>query len=185
MKTTISMLLIFGVSILFFGCSESNLIPAVDDPVQIEQEEALLKGAKKSSAMLEGTTNTPFTFTPPTFWNGTVDFGANGVFGLTFISYDPPREYSQASPFHEDFVIYIPGSDWTDPENVVMKGWNKGVVTYANKDPEPVNFHANGKVTEAYGPLEDWEGCNWHLKGLVYWLSEGNPEKAVGQVRIN
>ena len=180
------MLLIFGVSILFFGCSENNLNPALDDPAQIEQEEALLKGAKKPSAMLEGTTNTPFTFTPPTFWNGTVDFGAYGVFGLTFISYDPPRDYSQASPFHEDFVIYILNSDWLEPENVVMKGWNKGVVTNANNLPDPVRFHANGKITEAYGPLEEWKDCNWHISGLVYYNGvDPFPEKAMGEVRIN
>ncbi len=74
------MLLIFGVSVLFFGCSENNLNPALDDPGQIEQEETLLKGAKKPSAMLEGTTNTPFTIElGPTYWNGTVDFGVYGV----------------------------------------------------------------------------------------------------------
>ena len=184
MKQSISLLLIIGVSIMFFGCSENNLVPALDDPAQLEQV-ANFKSAKKPAANLVGDTYCPFTLTHPTYWNGTVDFGNQGVFGLTFFSTDPPRDYSQASPFYETWVIYYEDSDYDDPANVVMRGWNKGVVTYANKAPEPVNFHANGKVTEAYGPLLDWEGCNWHVSGLVYWVVPGLPEKAVGQVRIN
>lgn len=184
MKQNIFMLLIMGVSILFFGCSEDNLVPALDDPAQLEQT-ADLKSAKKPAAKLVGDTDCAFTRTPPTFWNGTIDFGDDGKFGLTFISTGPPRDFSQASPFYETWVIYFEGTDHTDPANVVMRGWNKGVVTYANKDPEPVQFHANGKVTEAFYPLEEWEGCNWHVKGLVYWLPTGAPEKAVGQARIN
>lgn len=185
MKNTILILLIFGASIVFFGCSESNLVPAMDDPAQIEQDAPLLKGAKKPAAKLLGTTNCPFTFTPPTFWNGTVDFGDYGLYSLTFISFDPPRDYSQASPFYEEFIIYKLGTDWSVAENVVMKGWNKGVVTFANSLPDPVNFHANGKIIEAYGDLEAWEGCNWHIKGLVYYAAPGLPDKAIGEVRIN
>ena len=99
MKQSISLLLIMGVSIVFFGCSENTLVPALDDPAQLEQV-ANMKSAKKPAANLVGDTYCPFTFTPPTFWNGTVDFGNQGVFGLTFISTDPPRDYSQASPFY-------------------------------------------------------------------------------------
>ena len=145
----------------------------------------MLKSAKKPAANLIGDTDCPFTITPPTFWNGTVDFGSKGIFGLTFFSEGAPRDYSQASTFYETWVIYYLESDYNDPANVVMRGWNKGVVTFANSVPDPVNFNANGKVTEAYGPLEAWEGCNWHVKGLVYWVAPGLPEKAVGQVRIN
>lgn len=184
MKHCISLLLIIGVSIMFFGCSEDNLGPVPDDPAQLEQL-ANLKSAKKPAAKLVGDTDCPFTLTPPTLWNGTVDFGDKGVFGLTFFSTGPGRDYSQASHFYETWVIYLEGTDYNDEANVVMRGWNKGVVTYANKIPEPVNFHANGMVTEAYVPLEEWEGCNWHISGLVYWVMLDLPEKAVGQVRIN
>jgi hypothetical protein len=179
-----SLLLILGVSILLFGCSENALVPALDDPVQLEQD-AYLKGAKKPAAKLVGDTYCMFTGPPPTWWNGTVDFGNGNVYGLTFISTGPPRDYSQASPFFEYWVIYYEGTDYDVPANVLMRGWNKGVVTFANKTPEPVNFHANGRVTEAYGPLEAWAGCTWHVKGLVHWIAPGQPEKAVGQVRIN
>jgi hypothetical protein len=169
---------------LFFGCTESPFLPAAEDDLPMAQD-AFLKSVKKPAAHLIGDTDCPFTITPPTFWNGTVDFGSQGVFGLTFFSEGAPRDYSQASPFSETWVIYEEGTDYNDPANVVMRGWNEGVVTYANKMPDPVNFHANGRVTEAYGPFESWEGCNWHLKGIVYWVAPGLPEKAIGQVRIN
>lgn len=180
------MLLVIGVSTLFFGCSENSLLPDLDDPVQTEQGDAAFKSAKKPAASLVGTTDIPFTFTPPTFWNGTVDFGDEGLFSMTFISHGEPRDFSQASPFFEEFVIYELGTDWTVPENVVLKGWNKGVVTYANKLPEPVMFHANGKITEAYPPLDAWIDCNFHVKGMVYFdEASGLPDRALGKVRIN
>jgi hypothetical protein len=169
---------------LSFGCSENPMQPALEDDPQLEQN-AFLKSAKKPAANLIGDTDCPFTLTPPTFWNGTVDFGDLGVFGLTFFSEGAPRDFSQASPFRETWVIYYNETDYNEPANVVMRGWNEGIVTYANKMPDPVNFHANGKVTEAFGAFEAWEGCNWHIKGIVYWVAPGLPEKAVGQVRIN
>lgn len=184
MKQSLSLMLIMILCIMFFGCTENTFQPALDDTSQLEQQ-AFLKSAKKPAAQLVGEAICPFTGNPPTNWVGTVDFGSQGVFGLTFFSTGPPRFYSQASPFYETWVIYYEDKDYNDPANVVMRGWNKGVVTYANKVPEPVNYLANGKVTEAYGPLEEWEGCNWHIKGLVYWLAPGQPEKAVSQVRIN
>ena len=49
MKQSLSLLLIIGVSIMFFGCSENNLVPALDDPAQLEQV-ANLKSAKKPAA---------------------------------------------------------------------------------------------------------------------------------------
>ena len=74
MKQSISLLLIMGVSIVFFGCSENTLVPALDDPAQLEQV-ANMKSAKKPAANLVGDTDCPFTGPPPTWWNGTVDFG--------------------------------------------------------------------------------------------------------------
>jgi hypothetical protein len=134
---------------------------------------------------LTGHQVTPFTLTPPTFWNGTVDFGEDGKYGLTFVSYDPPRAYSQASPFYEDFYIYELGN----PANVYLKGWNAGVVTYANNPPDPCKFLANGKVDEAYGPLEEWLGRNVHIRGTVYWIIDPVvgmiPEYAEATFRIN
>ena len=65
------------------------------------------------------------------------------------------------------------------------------MVTYANKVPEPVKFHANGKVDEAYGPFDWWQDRNVHIRGLVYWeigedgLPTGLPIEAKGTFRIN
>jgi len=184
MKTSNLWLLVMGMIMLSFGCTENPFLPSPEDDMPLKQN-ACLKSAKKPASNLVGDTDVPFTMTPPTFWNGTVDFGSQGVFGLTFFSEGEPRDYSQASPYNETWVIYYEGTDYNDPANVVMRGWNKGVVTYANKMPDPINFLANGEVMEAYGPFEEWEGCNFHIKGLVYLVIPGLPEKAVGQIRIN
>lgn len=185
MKKSIFSILVIAASLFFFGCSEDNaLLPGSD--IQANELESSYKGAKKPAAKLIGTGNVGFTFPPnPNFWNGTIDFGDYGIYGITFISYTAPRDFSQASPFEEDFIIFKLGTDWTISDNVVMRGWNAGVVTYANKAPDPVKFHANGKVEEAYGLLAAWEGCNVHIKGLVYFLAPGLPEKALSTMRIN
>lgn len=185
MKKSLFLLLTIGVAVAFTACSENGFLPGMDEPIQVEQSDAFLKGAKKPAASLMGTLDCPFTFTPPTFWNGTIDFGDLGVFGLTFFSLTEPRTFSMASTFEEEWVIYYEGTDYNDPANVVMRGMGKGVETL-NKLPEPIPFLENGKVLEAFGPLEAWEGCNWHVRGLVYMDMEvGLPVKAVGDVRIN
>jgi hypothetical protein len=176
--------LLIGASVVFLGCTEENLMVPLDSP-QPDQVVSPLKSAKKPAAKLIGQVQTDFTFTPPTFWNGTVDFGDYGTFGITFISLGALRDYSQARPFEEDFVIYQLGSNWDIPEDVVMKGWNAGVVTLANKAPDPTKFHANGKIEEAFESLEMWDGCNFHIKGLVYWTEFGFPERSEGTIRIN
>jgi hypothetical protein len=157
---------VIGATLNFFGCSERN--PSAPELSQSDQVTNSL-----AKPHLTGTTNTPFNFPPlpdpsgsglPVFWKGTIDFGED-TYGIYFLSYDPPRAYSQASPFYEDIIIHELGN----PANVYLKGWNAGVVTYANNPPEPCNFLANGKVEEAYGPLEEWLGRNIHIRGTVYW----------------
>ena len=175
MKKLILVLLVIGATIIFLGCQEDNSLAPVAD----QSDQAQIA---KPSANLIGTTDCPFSFdNPPIFWKGTIDFGEKGIYGLYFISYDPPRDYSQASPFHEEFVIH----EYLNEGKVYLKGWNKGVVSYANTDPEPVKFRANGKIMEAYGPFEEWQDCNVHMSGLVYWITVGVPEKAVGTFRTN
>ncbi len=180
-------LLVIATITISLGCSVDNpTTPEISQAPEISQSDQIPAYLAKAKplANLIGTTNCLFSFdNPPIFWKGTIDFGEKGIYGLYFISYDPPRDYSQASPFYEDFVIYDL-EDETE-ETIYLKGWNKGVVSYANKDPEPVKFRANGKITEAYGPFEEWQDCNVHISGLVYWVAVGLPEKAVGTFRIN
>jgi hypothetical protein len=171
MRLSILVFLIIGATFIFFGCSENN--PSASELSQSDQVTNSL-----AKPHLTGTQVAPFTFTPPTFWNGTVDFGVKGKYGITYVSYENPRAYSQASPFYEDFYIYEEGTvfDWQNPENVILKGWNAGVVTYANNPPDPCKFLANGKVEEAYGPLEEWDGRNVHIRGTVFWNPVPHPE---------
>jgi hypothetical protein len=179
MKKFNYVLLLSFMLLLIAGCAKEDLAPELD---QSDLVTTTLKGAK-SSPNLIGTTYTPFTLTPPTFWNGTVDFGDVGTYGITFFSFPPsPRTFSQASPFKEEFIIYELGN----PDNVYLRGWDNGVVTKANKDPEDTSiFHANGKITEASGPLEMWQGRSVHIKGEVTWVAVGLPEFATSIFRIN
>lgn len=181
--------LVIAAMMMVFGCSED---PSAPEIIQSDQVTAQL--AKKPSPNLIGTTYTPFNFPPlpdpagsnfPVFWKGTIKFGED-TYGIYFLSHDEPRAYSQASPFHEDFVIHEEGNEG----NVYVKGWNAGVVTYANSIPDPVKFLANGEITEAYGSFAQWQGRTMHIRGLVYWAFEngvptGLPERAEGTFRIN
>ena len=104
MKNLIFVFLVIGATMIFLGCQEDSVIAPVSD--QSDQVPVSLAKAKPSPNLI-GTTNCLFSFAnPPIFWKGTIDFGEKGIYGLYFISYDPPRDYSQASPFYEDFVIY-------------------------------------------------------------------------------
>jgi hypothetical protein len=165
MKHLMLVFLVIGATLIFFGCSENST-----SAPELSQGDQVTNSLAKPH--LTGHQVTPFTLTPPTFWNGTVDFGEDGKYGLTFVSYEPPRAYSQASPFYEDFSIYELGN----PANVYLKGWNAGVVTYANNPPDPCKFLANGKVEEAYGPLEEWLGRNVHIRGTVFWNPVPHPD---------
>jgi len=176
MKRFMLVILVISSVMIFSGCQkDSALSPESGQNAQVP----------KPGPNLTGVLHTDFTFTPPTFWNGTVDFGVEGLYSITFISYDPPRPFSQASPYYEDFVIYQLGADWTDPENIVLAGWNQGVVQYANNPPDPCTFVANGKIEEAYAPLEGWQGHNVHISGTITWIAAGVPEGVVGTFRIN
>lgn len=182
MKKSVIISMVLGASLVFFGCSEDNFVtPALE---HADLETTTLKSAKPAPKLV-GTTHTDFTLTPPTFWNGTIDFEEQGVYGLTFISHTAPRDYSQASPFSEDFIIYELGTDWQDPANVLMKGTNAGVVVLANKVPEPVKVIDNGEITEAYGIFSEWDGRQLHFSGMVYWLAPGLPDYCDGVMRIN
>jgi hypothetical protein len=60
-----------------------------------------------------------------------------------------------------------------------------GVVTYANNPLDPAKFVANGQIEEAYGPFASWQGRRVHIRGDVYWIAVGVPERAEGTFRIN
>ena len=160
MKNLILMFFIIVTVMVFFGCQEDNALAPLSS--QSDQDENALS---KPTPNTIGEVYTDFTFTPPTFWNGTIDFGGGKIYGLTFISHGPPRDYSQASPFEENFVIYKLGSNWQIQENVYLYGWNAGVSSHANRAPDPMKFRANGKITDAYGDFAEWQGRSVHIRG--------------------
>lgn len=191
MKNLILIFLFLGIAALYTGCSDNN--PSAPQLSQSDQVVNTLD--KKPAPNLIGTANIPFNFPPlpdpggsdlPVFWKGTIVFG-DDTYGIYFLSYGEPRAYSQASPFYEDFVIHEVGNE----ENVYLKAWSHGVVTYANKMPDPVNVISNGKITEAYGPFAGWQDRPVHGSGLVYWafdesgIPTGLPERSETMFRIN
>ena len=188
MKKLIFIFLFLGIAMLYYSCSDNN--PSAPGLNQSDQVVNTLD--KKPAPNFIGITNGLFHYPPlpdpggsllPVFWKGTVTFG-DDTYGIYFLSYDAPREYSQASPFYEDFVIHKIG----DEKDVYVKGWNAGVVTNANNPPDdPSKFLANGKIEEAYGPFDGWQGRNIHIRGEVIWRTDGSglPERAEGTLRIN
>jgi hypothetical protein len=184
MKNFILIFLVIGTVLILFGCQgDSGLAP------ELNQSNLETNSLAKPSPNLIGKTNTPFNFPPlpdpggseyPVFWKGTIVFG-KVTYGLYFLSTGESRDFSQASTFFEYFFIHECGNE----QNVYVRGWNAGVVSFANKDPEPVKFRANGKITEACGPFEEWQDRSIHIRGIVTWIDVGLPEKAEGTFRIN
>ncbi len=105
-------------------------------------------------------------------WIGTIDFEGYGTFGIRFFHLSPFKDYSQASPFEEWWEIYM----LTPDEKVVMAGPDEGVLTLANKPPEPCKGHMNGKIDIALEPFEGWLGRNVHMSGLAYWQELTMPD---------
>lgn len=165
------MLLLTGFLILLIsGCSENGMLTP-DDPA-----EATFKGAKKPVPRLIGEQVCTVNPDGPLLFECYIDFGDFGEYSITFIPHGPPRDYSQANVFEEDMIIYYKDSDWTNPENIVMTGFVKGTHTLANRPPDPTKFISNGKVLQAYGPLEMWKGRKIHSQGTFYWTPEGAPD---------
>lgn len=191
MKNLILIFLFLGVAILYNSCSDNNpSAPKLDQNDQITNTLG-----KKPMPNLIGTVNAAFYIPPlpdpggsdlPVLGKGTIVFGED-TYGIYFLSYGEPRGYSQASPFYEDFIIHEYGNE----SNVHLKGSVAGVVTSANKIPDPVKFLENGKITEAYGLFAEWQGRNVHGNGLVYWefdengIPTGLPDRAESTLRIN
>jgi hypothetical protein len=184
MKKIILVFMVIGASMIFFGCQQD---PALT-PELGQSDQGVNSLAKKPSPNLKGYGVTMFDIANgPFYWEGTMNFdGYDGAYGIIFESLEAPREYSQASPYAENFWIYKKDTDFTNPENVYLKGWVEGVVTNANNPPDdPSKFLSNGKIEEAYGEFEMWQGRTIHFRGFVYWNPDGLPHHAEGPVRIN
>jgi|GEM_PF-3422016 len=115
------------------------------------------------------------------YWNGTIDFGEEyGVYSIAFFS-----EPSKAAPqFEEEFIVYEMGTDWSVPENVVLKAYHKGRLPQPNSENAPVKAIANGKITEASAPFENCLGRTEHSIANVFF-EPGPLPTCTGIVRIN
>ena len=161
MKTFIKLLFFMAITHLVLSCYKSDIYDEVSEPV--------LKSADIPIPNLVGTMDLILSPTSETnYWNGTVDFGDYGEFSIAFFTYTPPRDFSQVYPFEEDFIIYKLGTDWKETENIYLKGSHKGLLKLAKT---PIEFIANGKITEAYFSLAFCMGRTYHSKGTVDFSS--------------
>ena len=150
MRTLIKLLFFMAITCLVLSCNKSDIYDEVMEPV--------LKSADMPIPNLVGTMDLTLSPTSETnYWNGTVDFGDYGEFSIAFFTYTPPRDFSQVYPFEEDFIIYKLGTNWTEPENIYLKGSHKGLLKLAKT---PIEIVANGKITEAYSFVSILYGKN-------------------------
>ena len=180
MRQIIHILSVLISIVILVSCQQEGALNS-----SLSQDDASANTLTKPAPNLNAIINCNFTLTPPTFWNGTIEFENGDVYGITFVAAGAPVPLGQSSHFEEELIMYKLGTDWKNPDNVYLKGWNVGVVVNANKPPDPVKFHENGIITEAYGPFAEWLGRNIHTKGTVYWVEVGLPEKAVATFRLN
>jgi hypothetical protein len=177
MRNSILIFLVIGIVMIFIGCSENNALN-----LGLSQNDQIINTlAKKPAPNLTGEAHTPFSLNnPPFFWSGIVVFDGD-TYGITYETLTELRNYSSASPFSENWVVYEEGN----PGNVYMRGSNHGLSNTA-QIPDPTPFVGNGTVEEAYGSFEMWLGRNVHEQGLIYWKSDGSiPDSASFTIRIN
>ena len=172
MKRLLIMALIIGVATSFWSCSENNpIIP------ELNQNDVLMNSVdKKFIPRLVGDMALAFDFTrAPYFWQGTVDFRRNGVYGIRFESLGPPVDDGTFTHFKENFEIFELGNI----EQVYLSGPDAGVIY--NKNSKTI---ANGEVTEANAPFEMWLGSNANFTGVGTFGTEGLPISFEGIFRV-
>ena len=172
MKTLLKLVFLMVITCMLLSCNESVIYD--------ESSESVLKSADVPTPNIIGNLDLNFSISEPlNFWNGTIDFGDYGIYDISFFSFP-----SKAEPqFEEEFIIYKLGTDWENPENIVMKGSHKGRVIVANNDTEQGIWLSNGIITEANPPFEICMGRTQHIKGSIYGL-DAIPY-AEGIMRIN
>jgi hypothetical protein len=171
MKTLIKLLFIMAITCLVLSCYKSDIYDQVSEPVRQNADIPVPNLVGTMDLILSPTSET-------NFWNGTVDFGDYGKFSIAFFTYTPPRDFSQVYPFDEDFIIYKLETNWNEAENIYLKGSHKGLLKLAKT---PIEFMANGKITEAYFSLAFCKGRTYHSKGTV----DFNTGTCVLEIRIN
>jgi hypothetical protein len=171
------MFLIMGVTMIFFGCEETNSTA----PELSQGDQTTTTLAKKPAAKLVGTMDLDFMFTNP-IWVGTVDLEGYGVYGIRFNNLGG-KDVGNTSHFIEYFEIY----DLLPPNTVYLGASDFGVVSLANS-----KYRMNGEIEVATEPFEMWLGRHVHMSGVITWQTLETPDGPVtvpktapGILRIN
>ncbi len=206
MKTSLVVLMVLGVSLAFWGCSQDPVLaPGLDQSeesastfesvsAQNNQAASAFKAAStKPAPNLKGTMaldrNLDWVFQPdnPEYnetvpvWEGTV----------TFENFDDPvlgnifgMRFFHLSPKKgysqaSPFVERFEIYDRTDPTIVYLAGPDEGLTTLAN-----MKYRMNGEIDVATGPFAMWLGRNVHMMGDILSHPDGT-KTAPGEFRVN
>jgi hypothetical protein len=108
-------------------------------------------------------------------WDGLIHGDIEGRIRWWFVPQGGPPNM----PGKEKVLFYEARWEILDGEDLLLAGDSAGTTaTPAEKDGI---WRGNGKVTEAYGEFEDWNGRRIYESGAVYWF----PLSGDGIFRIN
>ena len=111
----------------------------------------------------------------PYFWQGTVDFRGEGVYGIRFESLGPPINHGEYTTFTENFEIF----ELSNINQLYLNGPDNGYIY--NENSKTI---ANGLVTEANSPFEMWIGSLANFIGAGNIGPSGIPISFEGKFRI-
>jgi len=178
MKHFISVFLIIGSVLIFFGCQKDN--PTSPELNQSDQTPIFL--AKKPAPSLNCTTEYDFAGHLGIFdaegrllgWIGEIHGDIEGVIKWWMVV--PMNTTGQASHFEARFEI------WKDGE-LLLAGDEEGKTNVRHE--KNTVWQANGIVTEASQKFEEWIGRQVHESGHFTWADSGLPDHGEGTFRVN
>ena len=85
MRQIISILSVLISIVILVSCQQEGVL----NP-NLSQDDPSANAITKPAPNLIGTINCNFTLTPPTFWNGTIEFENGDVYGITFVAAGAP-----------------------------------------------------------------------------------------------
>jgi len=170
------------------GCNEPGLV-AVDNELPDASTEAATLSKAPFQAELNSLFNLGF-FSDPTkpSWIGMLTHDG-GTYGIVFYSIGSGKPFSEnvrgmAFHFEEIWEVYTWvnfdfGTQILTHGDLLLSGSNVGIVA-----PNDL-FHSDGTVEGAYGEMAEWLGAHEHTSGYVVYTTDGLPESAHGDFRLN
>jgi len=170
------------------GCNEPSMVAVDSEPAGSPAEVATLS-QMPFRAENDALFNLGF-FSDPTkpSWIGVLTHDT-GTYGIVFYSIGSGKSYPEnvrgrSFHFEEIWEVYTWvnfdfGTQILTHGDLLLSGSNVGIVA-----PNDL-FHSDGTVEEAYGEMAEWLGAHEHTSGYVVYTTDGLPESAHGEFRLN